>query len=189
MPSTSPASGCGAEAAPGAQRAGQRPPGADRARARRRVKRLAGKIDRVLVDAPCSGSGTLRRNPDLKWRQSADSVAALVPTQAAILRRRAAGEAGRSPRLCDLQRAGGGRRGVALEFDLASNAQFARVPAVEALQQARVSDAAALVSGNDLRLLDASACNRWFLRRCSGSGAESAAAPADIEICPISVVY
>ena len=50
-----------------------------------RVKRLAGKIDRVLVDAPCSGSGTLRRNPDLKWRQSADSLAALVPTQTAIL--------------------------------------------------------------------------------------------------------
>jgi 16S rRNA (cytosine967-C5)-methyltransferase len=36
-----------------------------------RVKRLAGKIDRVLVDAPCSGLGTLRRNPDLKWRHSA----------------------------------------------------------------------------------------------------------------------
>jgi len=33
-----------------------------------RVKRLHGKCDRVLVDAPCSGSGTLRRNPDLKWR-------------------------------------------------------------------------------------------------------------------------
>lgn len=34
-----------------------------------KVKRLAGKIDRVLVDAPCSGLGTLRRNPDVKWRQ------------------------------------------------------------------------------------------------------------------------
>ena len=34
-----------------------------------KVKRLAGKIDRVLVDAPCSGMGTLRRNPDVKWRQ------------------------------------------------------------------------------------------------------------------------
>jgi 16S rRNA (cytosine967-C5)-methyltransferase len=30
-----------------------------------RIKRLHGKMDRVLVDAPCSGSGTLRRNPDL----------------------------------------------------------------------------------------------------------------------------
>jgi len=50
-----------------------------------RVKRLAGKIDRVLVDAPCSGLGTLRRNPDLKWRQSPETVAAMATTQAAIL--------------------------------------------------------------------------------------------------------
>jgi 16S rRNA (cytosine967-C5)-methyltransferase len=51
-----------------------------------RVKRLAGKIDRVLVDAPCSGLGTLRRNPDLKWRQSPQSVAELAVKQASILR-------------------------------------------------------------------------------------------------------
>lgn len=50
-----------------------------------RVKRLAGKIDRVLVDAPCSGMGTLRRNPDLKFRQSPESVAELNVKQAAIL--------------------------------------------------------------------------------------------------------
>jgi len=50
-----------------------------------RVKRLQGKADRVLVDAPCSGLGTLRRNPDLKWRQSARSVAELTVKQAAIL--------------------------------------------------------------------------------------------------------
>ena len=50
-----------------------------------KVKRLAGKIDRVLVDAPCSGLGTLRRNPDLKFRQSPQSVAELVVKQAAIL--------------------------------------------------------------------------------------------------------
>ncbi len=50
-----------------------------------RIKRLAGKIDRVLVDAPCSGLGTLRRNPDLKWRQSEQAVQEMTVKQAAIL--------------------------------------------------------------------------------------------------------
>ncbi|MDD4880427.1 MAG: RsmB/NOP family class I SAM-dependent RNA methyltransferase [Gallionellaceae bacterium] len=50
-----------------------------------KVKRLAGKFDRVLVDAPCSGLGTLRRNPDLKWRQTPESVIELSAKQAAIL--------------------------------------------------------------------------------------------------------
>lgn len=51
-----------------------------------RVKRLAGKIDRVLVDAPCSGNGTLRRNPDLKWRMGPDALVELAAKQASILR-------------------------------------------------------------------------------------------------------
>jgi 16S rRNA (cytosine967-C5)-methyltransferase len=55
-----------------------------------RVKRLAGKIDRVLVDAPCTGFGTLRRNPDLKWRQSPQSIEELRLKQGAILRSAAA---------------------------------------------------------------------------------------------------
>jgi 16S rRNA (cytosine967-C5)-methyltransferase len=50
-----------------------------------KVKRLAGKIDRVLVDAPCTGFGTLRRNPDLKWRQPESAVAELAAKQASIL--------------------------------------------------------------------------------------------------------
>lgn len=50
-----------------------------------RVKRLSGKIDRVLVDAPCSGLGTLRRNPDLKWRQSPKAVEELTVKQTSIL--------------------------------------------------------------------------------------------------------
>jgi 16S rRNA (cytosine967-C5)-methyltransferase len=50
-----------------------------------RIQRLDGKIDRVLVDAPCSGFGTLRRNPDLKWRQHADGIAQMMRKQAAIL--------------------------------------------------------------------------------------------------------
>ena len=51
-----------------------------------KIKRLAGKLDRVLVDAPCSGLGTLRRNPDLKWRQTPESIAELTAKQAAILK-------------------------------------------------------------------------------------------------------
>ncbi|MGV7208944.1 RsmB/NOP family class I SAM-dependent RNA methyltransferase [Oxalobacteraceae bacterium A2-2] len=50
-----------------------------------KIKRLAGKIDRVLVDAPCSGLGTLRRNPDVKWRQHESAVAELQAKQASIL--------------------------------------------------------------------------------------------------------
>jgi 16S rRNA (cytosine967-C5)-methyltransferase len=50
-----------------------------------KIKRLAGKIDRVLVDAPCSGMGTLRRNPDLKWRQTPEGVAELNQKQVSIL--------------------------------------------------------------------------------------------------------
>ncbi len=50
-----------------------------------KIKRLAGKIDRVLVDAPCSGLGTLRRNPDVKWRQTPQGLIELNAKQAAIL--------------------------------------------------------------------------------------------------------
>jgi len=50
-----------------------------------KVKRLSGKIDRVLVDAPCSGLGTLRRSPDLKFRQSPGSIEKYSQLQAAIL--------------------------------------------------------------------------------------------------------
>jgi 16S rRNA (cytosine967-C5)-methyltransferase len=50
-----------------------------------KVKRLAGKIDRVLVDAPCSGLGTLRRNPDVKWRQKPEAIAEMQEKQSAIL--------------------------------------------------------------------------------------------------------
>ena len=69
-----------------------------------RIKRLAGKIDRVLVDAPCSGLGTLRRNPDLKWRQSPQAVAELARQAGGHPRQRgAAGEAGRAAGLRHLQ--------------------------------------------------------------------------------------
>jgi 16S rRNA (cytosine967-C5)-methyltransferase len=50
-----------------------------------RAKRLGGKLDRVLVDAPCSGFGTLRRNPDLKWRHGPDAIGELAAKQRRIL--------------------------------------------------------------------------------------------------------
>lgn len=50
-----------------------------------RAKRLAGKLERVLVDAPCSGFGTLRRNPDLKWRHGAQAIDELAEKQRRIL--------------------------------------------------------------------------------------------------------
>jgi len=67
-----------------------------------RVKRLAGKIDRVLVDAPCSGLGTLRRNPDLKWRQTPKAVEELTAKQTSILA---------SAARCHLQHPARGERG------------------------------------------------------------------------------
>lgn len=50
-----------------------------------RITRLNGKANRVLVDAPCSGLGTLRRNPDLKQRQNDDAINQLLSQQQSIL--------------------------------------------------------------------------------------------------------
>jgi 16S rRNA (cytosine967-C5)-methyltransferase len=49
------------------------------------VKRHAGGFDRVLVDAPCLGVGTWRRNPDAKWRIRPEDLAELVVRQQQIL--------------------------------------------------------------------------------------------------------
>jgi hypothetical protein len=71
-----------------------------------KIKRLAGKVDRVLVDAPCTGTGTLRRNPDLKWRHQPVDVAELSAKQTAILASAASlVKVRRTRRLRDLQRA------------------------------------------------------------------------------------
>jgi len=49
------------------------------------AKRRAGTFDRVLVDAPCTGTGTWRRNPDARLRLTERDLAELLPKQAAIL--------------------------------------------------------------------------------------------------------
>ena len=114
-----------------------------------RVKRLAGKIDRVLVDAPCSGLGTLRRNPDLKWRQSPQALEELVAKQTAILE-----SAARLPK-------SGGRlvyatcsmlpqenEAIAEAFTQAHR-DFEPLDAGELLAQLKVPEAASLCSGGE----------------------------------------
>jgi 16S rRNA (cytosine967-C5)-methyltransferase len=118
-----------------------------------RVKRLAGKIDRVLVDAPCSGLGTLRRNPDLKWRQSPASVAELQVKQQAILdsAARLVKPGGRlvyatcSPLAAENEQ-------VVEVFDAARGAEFQPLPAQDALAAARVEAPDQLVAGRFVRL-------------------------------------
>jgi len=118
-----------------------------------RIERLAGKVDRVLVDAPCTGSGTLRRHPDLKWRQNDASLAALAASQRAILAS-AACLLKRGGRLvyatCSVLAAEG--EDVADDFERASGDVFVRVAAEDALRRAHVADAASLVEGERLRL-------------------------------------
>ena len=117
-----------------------------------RIKRLAGKIDRVLIDAPCSGLGTLRRNPDLKWRQSPQAVDELKAKQAAIL-----DSAARLPKpggrlvyaTCSLLAEE--NEAIAQAFG-AAHPQFKPVPAAELLEQAKVPEAGALCSADGLFL-------------------------------------
>ncbi len=118
-----------------------------------RIKRLAGKIDRVLVDAPCSGLGTLRRNPDLKWRQSPKALEELRVKQAAILAS-AAKLLKPGGRLvyatCSLLASE--NEAIADAFNAEQGAQFVALPAEQALQAAHVDRAAELVQGPYLRL-------------------------------------
>jgi len=117
-----------------------------------RIKRLTGKIDRVLVDAPCSGLGTLRRNPDLKWRQSPQAVVELQAKQRAILASaaRLLKPGGRLVyATCSLLDAE--NELIANEFSQA-HPDFLPVLAEEALAKAQVNDAAGLCEGGFLRL-------------------------------------
>ena len=114
-----------------------------------RVKRLTGKMDRVLVDAPCTGLGTLRRNPDLKWRQNMQAVEEMAVKQAAILQ-----SASRMLK-------SGGRivyatcsvlpqenEAIAEAFS-AANPDFIALSAGEVLAELKVEAAASLCSGGD----------------------------------------
>lgn len=114
-----------------------------------RVKRLAGKIDRVLVDAPCTGMGTLRRNPDLKWRQTLQAVDEMTVKQAAILQSAAR-----------LVKSGGRlvyatcsvlpqeNEAIAQAFS-AGNPDFTPLPVGEVLAGLKVANAPSLCSGGE----------------------------------------
>ena len=118
-----------------------------------RIKRLAGKLDRVLVDAPCSGLGTLRRNPDLKWRQSPQSVEELRVKQAAILASaaRLVKPGGRLVyATCSLLDAE--NEAIAQAFGAERERDFVATPALDALAKAHVGQPEALVRGDYLRL-------------------------------------
>ncbi len=114
-----------------------------------KLKRLNGKFDRVLVDAPCSGLGTLRRNPDLKWRFEASDIAELNVKQTNILARAA-----------KLTKAGGrliyatcsllqDENEAIAEAFLAANPDFVLVPANAILAQQQIH----LDTGSYLKLL------------------------------------
>ncbi|MDX1774577.1 16S rRNA (cytosine967-C5)-methyltransferase [Oceanihabitans sediminis] len=49
------------------------------------IKKLYDKADRVLIDAPCSGLGVLRRNPDAKWKLQPEFIEKIKKTQSEIL--------------------------------------------------------------------------------------------------------
>lgn len=51
------------------------------------IKKLNGKMDRLLIDAPCSGLGVLRRNPDAKWKLQPEFIEEIKATQQDILQR------------------------------------------------------------------------------------------------------
>ncbi|MDD2809815.1 RsmB/NOP family class I SAM-dependent RNA methyltransferase [Rhodoferax sp.] len=114
-----------------------------------RVKRLSGKIDRVLVDAPCTGLGTLRRNPDLKWRQTQAAVEEMAVKQTAILQSAAR-----------LVKSGGRlvyatcsilpqeNEAIAQAFS-AANPEFSPLDAGEVLAGLKVEQAHTLCSGGD----------------------------------------
>jgi 16S rRNA (cytosine967-C5)-methyltransferase len=114
-----------------------------------RVKRLAGKIDRVLVDAPCTGMGTLRRNPDLKWRQKLQAVDEMAVKQAAILQSAAR-----------LVKSGGRlvyatcsvlpqENEVIAQAFSAANPDFTLMPVGEVLAGLKVANAPSLCSGGE----------------------------------------
>lgn len=108
------------------------------------------RFDAVLIDAPCSATGTIRRHPDIPWLRSPDRMAALVPAQARLLDRAAAllRQGGRLVyATCSLEPEEGEHQAAAF---LERNAEFTRVP-VSAAEIGGLGEA--INSDGDLRTL------------------------------------
>ncbi len=94
---------------------------------------LAGRIDLVLIDAPCTGTGAWRRNPDAKWRMRPGALEQRQKEQAKCSIARSARQSGRPHRLCHLFGAGGGERRPGAGF-LERHPGFTIVPPAEVVQ-------------------------------------------------------
>jgi 16S rRNA (cytosine967-C5)-methyltransferase len=98
---------------------------------------FAAEFDRILVDAPCSGTGTLRRNPELKWRLQPPEIAAMAEKQLRLIDR-AANALKRGGRIvystCSLEREE--NQGVVETF-LKNHPEFRVLPVSEDLSRLR----------------------------------------------------
>ena len=112
--------------------------------------KLRGRADRVLCDVPCSGLGTLRRNPEARWRLQPADLDELPPLQRAILERYAplVAPGGRLIyATCTVDRA---ENDAVVDGFLAAHPAFVEVPAKEILGRARALE---IGDGTRLRLL------------------------------------
>jgi 16S rRNA (cytosine967-C5)-methyltransferase len=111
------------------------------------VKRHTGTFDRVLVDAPCSGSGTWRRNPDAKWRLKPSDIEELIELQRRILvsAARLVKPGGRLVyATCSLLPRENGQQ---VDWFLSQSSDFAALPVAEAWRSAIGDEAPASSSG------------------------------------------
>ena len=111
---------------------------------------LHGRADRVLCDVPCSGLGTLRRNPEARWRLSAADLDELPAKQRQILTRYAPLVAPGGRLIYATCTVGASENDAIVDAFLAANPSFTPVPAKEILGKAR---AEAIGDGQRLRLL------------------------------------
>jgi len=114
------------------------------------LKELEGRASRVLVDAPCTGLGAIRRNPEARWRLRKDDLSRLVATQAALCKSAARLVAPRGRLVfatCSFLPSEGE---VAIDFLLSEHPDFKLVTARDVLGRAR-TEGVATADGKYLR--------------------------------------